>query len=96
MSFDEKGELVGGFDLTNWVTFPNQSFLRVKVGLMDPQAPPWKVFTINDEIITWHNAFNQVGFDSVKNGNIHKCTSTKSLKILPSLVSNVLESTYIL
>uniref|UniRef100_A0A670J604 G-protein coupled receptors family 3 profile domain-containing protein n=1 Tax=Podarcis muralis TaxID=64176 RepID=A0A670J604_PODMU len=37
--FNEKRELEGGFDIINWVTFPNKSFLRVKVGKMDPQAP---------------------------------------------------------
>ncbi|XP_066486016.1 vomeronasal type-2 receptor 26-like [Tiliqua scincoides] len=60
VSFDEEGELVTGFDIINWVTFPNQSFLRVKVGMMDPQALPGKEFTINEEAITWHSMFNQV------------------------------------
>ncbi|XP_066486027.1 vomeronasal type-2 receptor 26-like [Tiliqua scincoides] len=60
ISFDEEGELVGGFDLINWVTFPNQSFLRVKTGMMDPQALPGKEFTMNEEAITWHSVFNQV------------------------------------
>lgn len=62
VSFDEDGELATGLDLINWVTFPNQTFLRVKVGMMDPQALPGQEFTINQEAITWHDMFNQVGF----------------------------------
>uniref|UniRef100_A0A670J6J8 G-protein coupled receptors family 3 profile domain-containing protein n=1 Tax=Podarcis muralis TaxID=64176 RepID=A0A670J6J8_PODMU len=59
--FNEKRELEGGFDIINWVTFPNKSFLRVKVGKMDPQAPLGSDFSIDDKIITWHQSFNQVG-----------------------------------
>ncbi|XP_066486294.1 vomeronasal type-2 receptor 26-like [Tiliqua scincoides] len=54
VSFDENRELGAGFDILNWVTFPNQSFLRVKVGKMDPQALPGQEFIINEEDITWH------------------------------------------
>ncbi|XP_015281616.1 PREDICTED: vomeronasal type-2 receptor 26-like [Gekko japonicus] len=39
LHFDEKGEVIAGFDVTNWVTFPNSSFVRVKVGNMEPKAP---------------------------------------------------------
>ncbi|KAF7234851.1 hypothetical protein EYD10_18247 [Varanus komodoensis] len=60
VSLDENGELAAGFDLINWVTFPNQSFLRVRVGRMDPQAVSGQEFTINMEAITWHRAFHQV------------------------------------
>ncbi|XP_044295008.1 vomeronasal type-2 receptor 116-like, partial [Varanus komodoensis] len=60
VSLDERGELAAGFDLINWVTFPNQSFLRVKVGGVDPQAVSGQEFTINKEAITWHRAFHQV------------------------------------
>ncbi|KAF7235056.1 Vomeronasal type-2 receptor 26 [Varanus komodoensis] len=60
VSFHENGELAAGFDLINWVTFPNQSFLRVQVGGMDPQAISGQEFTINKEAITWHRAFHQV------------------------------------
>ncbi|XP_033024337.1 vomeronasal type-2 receptor 26-like [Lacerta agilis] len=60
VSFDDNGELVSGFDIVNWVLFPNQSFLRVKVGGMDPQALPNQKFTVNEEAITWHRTFNQV------------------------------------
>ncbi|XP_060110737.1 vomeronasal type-2 receptor 26-like [Heteronotia binoei] len=60
ISFNENGELVGRFDIINWVTFPNKSFLRVKVGEMDPQAPQGKEFSINESVIMWHSRFNQV------------------------------------
>lgn len=58
--FDKNGELVAGFDVTNWVTFPNGSFLRVKVGQLYPQGPPGQEFTIDDRQIVWHRSFNQV------------------------------------
>uniref|UniRef100_A0A8C6VNN0 G-protein coupled receptors family 3 profile domain-containing protein n=1 Tax=Naja naja TaxID=35670 RepID=A0A8C6VNN0_NAJNA len=51
ISFDDKGELVTGLDLENWVTFPNQSFHRVKVGKLDPLAPDGKMFTIHEETL---------------------------------------------
>ncbi|XP_061444789.1 vomeronasal type-2 receptor 26-like [Rhineura floridana] len=59
VSFDENGNLVAGFDVINWVTFPNQSFIRVKIGRMDPQVPPDEAFTIHEDAIIWHKWFNQ-------------------------------------
>ncbi|XP_061447667.1 vomeronasal type-2 receptor 26-like [Rhineura floridana] len=59
VSFDHNGELTERFDIINWVTFPNQSFHRVKVGWLDPQAPPDKMFTVRNDAITWHSSFNQ-------------------------------------
>ncbi|XP_053216050.1 vomeronasal type-2 receptor 26-like [Podarcis raffonei] len=59
VSLNEKGELAAGFDIINWVAFPNQSFASVKVGMMDPEAVTDQDFTINDKAITWHNTFNQ-------------------------------------
>ncbi|XP_061447738.1 vomeronasal type-2 receptor 26-like [Rhineura floridana] len=59
--FNENGELVAGFDLTNWVVFPNGSLVRVKVGRLEPQAPLGKELTIDDEQIVWHQSFNQPG-----------------------------------
>ncbi|XP_053120389.1 vomeronasal type-2 receptor 26-like [Hemicordylus capensis] len=60
VSFDENGELTTGFDITNLVTFPNNSFARLKVGRLNPQAPAGKDFTIKDDKIFWHRSFNQV------------------------------------
>nr|XP_056720118.1 vomeronasal type-2 receptor 26-like [Euleptes europaea] len=69
ISFDQKGELVTEFDIVNWVTFPNQSFLRVKVGKIDSLAPPDKMIIIHDNTIVWPTMFNQVQPLSVCNEN---------------------------
>uniref|UniRef100_A0A670K164 G-protein coupled receptors family 3 profile domain-containing protein n=1 Tax=Podarcis muralis TaxID=64176 RepID=A0A670K164_PODMU len=37
--FNENRELVAGFDITNWMMFPNGSVVRVKVGRLESQAP---------------------------------------------------------
>ncbi|XP_054850005.1 vomeronasal type-2 receptor 26-like [Eublepharis macularius] len=60
MHFNENGEMNASFDVTNWVTFPNGSFIRVKVGTFDPWAFPGKELTICDDQIVWHRTFNQV------------------------------------
>ncbi|XP_034278629.1 vomeronasal type-2 receptor 26-like [Pantherophis guttatus] len=59
ISFDQNGELISGLDIENWITFPNQSFHRVKVGKLDPWANEDQMFTIHEEAITWHRTFNQ-------------------------------------
>ncbi|XP_061446522.1 vomeronasal type-2 receptor 26-like [Rhineura floridana] len=60
IAFNEHGELAAGFDITNLVTFRNQSFLRVKVGRLDPQAAPGKELTIDEDEIKWHTGLTQV------------------------------------
>ncbi|XP_060137204.1 vomeronasal type-2 receptor 26-like [Zootoca vivipara] len=59
VSFDQNGELAAGFDVMNWISPTNQSFHRVKVGRLDPQAPPDQAFTVNEDAIRWHRGFNQ-------------------------------------
>ncbi|XP_077774171.1 vomeronasal type-2 receptor 26-like [Podarcis muralis] len=62
ITFNEHGELVAGFDITNLVTFPNQSFIRVKVGRLDPQAAPGKRLTIDEGRIKWQRGLTQICF----------------------------------
>lgn len=68
ISFDNNGEIVAGFDIINWITFPNQTFLRVKVGRMDPGTLSDEPLTISEEKIIWPNRFNQVRFLLFHNG----------------------------
>ncbi|XP_077776813.1 vomeronasal type-2 receptor 26-like [Podarcis muralis] len=75
--FDEHGELVEGFDVTNWITFPNGSLTRLKVGRLEPQVPAGKELTINDEQIVWHPCFNQALPHSVCNDNCNPGFSRK-------------------
>ncbi|XP_058036488.1 vomeronasal type-2 receptor 26-like [Ahaetulla prasina] len=57
---NEKGEATGGFDITNFITFPNRSFQKVRIGKMDPTVPKGKELFINEDVIVWHPVFNQV------------------------------------
>nr|XP_034992709.1 vomeronasal type-2 receptor 26-like [Zootoca vivipara] len=69
IALNEHGELAAGFDITNLVTFPNNSYVRVKVGRLDPQAPPGKELTMNGDGIQWHRVFTQVPPLSLCNAN---------------------------
>ncbi|XP_062993247.1 vomeronasal type-2 receptor 26-like [Elgaria multicarinata webbii] len=60
MSFNEKREMGGGFDVVNMVTFPNKSFQKVKVGRLDSSASEGEELTFNEDMIVWHRCFNQV------------------------------------
>ncbi|XP_063158952.1 vomeronasal type-2 receptor 26-like [Candoia aspera] len=57
---NEKQETTGGFDIINLITFPNRSFQRVRVGKLDPSAPKGKELFLDEDLIVWHPAFNQV------------------------------------
>uniref|UniRef100_A0A670ZT37 G-protein coupled receptors family 3 profile domain-containing protein n=1 Tax=Pseudonaja textilis TaxID=8673 RepID=A0A670ZT37_PSETE len=60
VSLNEKGEVMGGFDIINLITFPNRSFQRVRVGIIDSSSPTGKELFIDEDLIVWHPAFNQV------------------------------------
>ncbi|XP_070794915.1 vomeronasal type-2 receptor 116-like [Pituophis catenifer annectens] len=53
VSFSENGLGSAQYDLLNWVLCPNRSFVPVKVGRIDPRAPPGQDFTINSNTIIW-------------------------------------------
>uniref|UniRef100_A0A8D2IMW7 G-protein coupled receptors family 3 profile domain-containing protein n=1 Tax=Varanus komodoensis TaxID=61221 RepID=A0A8D2IMW7_VARKO len=57
---NENGEFTMEFDITNVITFSNNSYARVKVGRMNPWALPEKKFLIDDDAIIWSQRFNQV------------------------------------
>lgn len=52
----ENGEVSAGYDIINWVTFPNLSYLKIGVGHILPSHK----FTINEDAIVWHGRFYQV------------------------------------
>ncbi|XP_062993280.1 vomeronasal type-2 receptor 26-like [Elgaria multicarinata webbii] len=60
VSFNDKMEMGGGFDIMNLIIFPNTSVFRMTVGKMDPKAFDGNEFTINENIIVWPKYFKQV------------------------------------
>ncbi|KAH0626320.1 hypothetical protein JD844_001243 [Phrynosoma platyrhinos] len=58
--FDENGDLASGFDVISLVTFSNQSFQKVRVGGIYPQASAGKRFTMNGSSIVWNHKFKKV------------------------------------
>ncbi|XP_070584743.1 vomeronasal type-2 receptor 26-like [Erythrolamprus reginae] len=59
VSFGPNGEFETEFDVFNWVTFPNKSFLKVQIGKIDPLAPPENLLTISKKDTVWPLIFNQ-------------------------------------
>ncbi|KAG6466486.1 type-2 vomeronasal receptor [Crotalus adamanteus] len=59
ISFNQNGEQIVGFDIINWVTFPNQSFRRIRVGMIDPHASSKGGIFLDDSHIVWPVRFNQ-------------------------------------
>ncbi|XP_077169348.1 vomeronasal type-2 receptor 26-like [Paroedura picta] len=59
VDFNEHGEMKG-FDITNLVTFPNKSYIRVKIGRLDPQVPLNERVIINEDRIQWNRHHLQV------------------------------------
>ncbi|XP_015268528.1 PREDICTED: vomeronasal type-2 receptor 26-like [Gekko japonicus] len=59
MSFNKNKEMGAGFDITNLIIFPNNSFQRVKVGRVDADTSEGRQFVIHEDMIVWHGHFNQ-------------------------------------
>ncbi|XP_054836290.1 vomeronasal type-2 receptor 26-like [Eublepharis macularius] len=60
VSFNDNKEIRGGFDVMNFMIFPNKSYGRVKIGKTDPDALEGKELIIDDERILWPSRFHQV------------------------------------
>nr|XP_056720641.1 vomeronasal type-2 receptor 26-like [Euleptes europaea] len=71
ISFDTSGEISTGYDIINFVAFPNQSFFKVKIGEFHPEAPADQMLTINENGITWDSWFNQTKPLSVCSESCH-------------------------
>nr|XP_056719674.1 vomeronasal type-2 receptor 26-like [Euleptes europaea] len=65
--FKDNREMTAGFDIMNVVIFPNNSFLEMKVGSLNPSTPEGEEFIIHDDQIEWPHVFNQVTPISVCN-----------------------------
>ncbi|XP_070583451.1 vomeronasal type-2 receptor 26-like [Erythrolamprus reginae] len=83
ISFNENGNLEIGFDIINWVTFPNETFVKVKVGKIDPTASLDKLFTISAKDIIWPTMFKQVQPLSVCNDNCNLGTKKRKIEGKP-------------
>ncbi|XP_077773981.1 vomeronasal type-2 receptor 26-like [Podarcis muralis] len=71
VSFNDKREMRGGFDIMNLVILPNNSFQKVKVGRIDPSAHEGKRFTVDEDRIVWPRGFSEVLPLSVCNEQCH-------------------------
>ncbi|XP_029141748.1 vomeronasal type-2 receptor 26 [Protobothrops mucrosquamatus] len=60
VSINHHGEVLSGFDITNVVMFPNNSYHKVKIGKIDPKALEGNKFVINEDLIVWHKYFKQI------------------------------------
>ncbi|XP_061469659.1 vomeronasal type-2 receptor 26-like [Rhineura floridana] len=56
---DENGALPGSYDIENWVMFPNESYVRVKIGSIEREASTKIQLTINPEAIVWPKWFKK-------------------------------------
>ncbi|XP_029141749.1 vomeronasal type-2 receptor 26-like [Protobothrops mucrosquamatus] len=60
VSINHHGEVLSGFDITNVVMFPNNSYRKVKIGKMDPKAHDGDEFVIHEDLIVWPKYFKRV------------------------------------
>uniref|UniRef100_A0A8C5S6Z1 G-protein coupled receptors family 3 profile domain-containing protein n=1 Tax=Laticauda laticaudata TaxID=8630 RepID=A0A8C5S6Z1_LATLA len=76
ISIDYNGELIAGYDILNWIVSSNETFIRVKVGRVNPAVSD-QIFTINEDVITWHSWFNQSQPVSLCTGSCNPGSSKK-------------------
>ncbi|KAF7234830.1 hypothetical protein EYD10_18261 [Varanus komodoensis] len=57
---DENGDLAVNLDVVNWVKFPNESVLTVKVGSLERRGLPGPKFTFHQDPIVWPRWQDQI------------------------------------
>ncbi|XP_029142155.1 vomeronasal type-2 receptor 26-like [Protobothrops mucrosquamatus] len=60
VSINHHGEVLSGFDITNVIMFPNNSYRKVKIGKMDPKTLEGNEFVIHENLIVWPKYFQRV------------------------------------
>ncbi|XP_025032495.1 vomeronasal type-2 receptor 26-like [Python bivittatus] len=88
--FNQKGELEAGFDNINWITFPNLSFRKVRVGRVNPMDSQEVMFTIDEDAIIWPRRFNQVQPLSLCNNKCHSGYTRRKIEGKPFCCYNCL------
>ncbi|KAK9397885.1 type-2 vomeronasal receptor [Crotalus adamanteus] len=83
VSFSQNGELEAGFDIMNWIVFPNQSFVRVRIGRINGMGSQEIMFSSPDESIVWPRRFNQVQPLSLCNRKCHSGYIKKMIESKP-------------
>nr|XP_056720045.1 vomeronasal type-2 receptor 26-like [Euleptes europaea] len=77
VSFNSDREVEEVFDIMNLVTFPNRSFVRVKLGRLDPTALDGKELIVHEDLIAWQTGFDQVPPLSECNPHCHPGSQMK-------------------
>ncbi|XP_072859780.2 vomeronasal type-2 receptor 26-like [Pogona vitticeps] len=78
--FNEKGDLEEGYDIVNFVRFPNESFQTIQVGSVNPLAPVGQRFVLNGSAITWNEKFNQ---SLPRSTCVESCHPGESMSVQP-------------
>uniref|UniRef100_A0A670ZM90 G-protein coupled receptors family 3 profile domain-containing protein n=1 Tax=Pseudonaja textilis TaxID=8673 RepID=A0A670ZM90_PSETE len=96
--FDQNGKVAAGFDIINWVTFPNQSFLKIKVGKVNPSAQLESLLSLSADNITQPlslcNDHCSLGYSKIKIEGKPFCCY-KCLPFFFSLISTIILGIFI-
>ncbi|KAG6539345.1 type-2 vomeronasal receptor [Crotalus adamanteus] len=83
ISFDDKGHIIAGFDIFNWVTYENNTFTKLKIGWVDPKPSSPKSFNIHEDSIVWPTRFNQKRPQSLCSDYCHSGSSKVKIEGKP-------------
>ncbi|XP_075466120.1 vomeronasal type-2 receptor 26-like [Ascaphus truei] len=55
--FDEHGDLTSGFDIINWIVFPDETLVGTRVGRINTQTSAEEQFILHEKTIQWGSGF---------------------------------------